>query len=187
MYKYLAVLALLAGCAAAPNPHEAAFQAYVEQQRPRAHAGEIKWSEYYIGLYERAERASAPGAVLGDINKFAGYSLDHEAGKMTADEYALRVRELKAVITERQQRDQAYEAERRRSIGAAQFAAGMAMMQASQPQAPPYIAPPTPSGNAYVTGYLRNHAVNGSIKYCNYSNGAVISVASHSLCPNVTR
>lgn len=184
----LAVIGLV-GCASPTNPAHTAFQAYVDQQRPRAQAGEVKWSEYYGGLYELAERAGAPGAVLGDINKFAGLAIQYESGSLTKDEHTLRERELKAIITERQQLEQEYESARRQSLGAAQFAAGMAMMQGSQPQyiAPQTSYPPRPAGNAYVTGYLRSNTVNGSIKYCNYSNGAVVSVASHQICPSSTR
>ena len=34
-----------------------------------------------------------------------------------------------------------------------------------------------------VTGFLQSESINGGLKYCYYSNGAILTVASHSLCP----
>lgn len=53
-------------------------------------------------------------------------------------------------------------------------------------QPPVYVPPPQPPGNAYVTGFIQSESTNGSMKYCKYSNGAILTVASHQLCPQTT-
>jgi hypothetical protein len=186
-------LAALAGCASGPSQQVLDYQTYIEQHKSRAQSGEIKWSTYFQGLYYRAAAARAPGWKLTGINQASGAALRYEAGEITSDHFDYEIRAISAAETSAYDAALAQErvdSDRRAQIGVSQMAAGLAMMQASQPQPVPVInyQQPTPiAGNAYATGYLRNSTQNGSMRYCNYSNGAVITIAAHQLCPQSTK
>jgi hypothetical protein len=189
----LMVAVALSGCATGPSKQLRNYQAYIEQQMPRAQSGEIKWSAYYKGLYDKAAAAGAPGWKLTSLNQASGAALRYEAGEINKEHFDYEIRAIRAADTSAGDAAIAQarvEADRRAQLGVNQMAAGLAMMQASQPQPVPvinYQQPAPPPGNAYVTGYLRNSTQNGSIRYCNYSNGAVITIASHQLCPQSTK
>jgi len=34
-----------------------------------------------------------------------------------------------------------------------------------------------------IMGFLQSEQVNGSVKYCKYSNGVIVTVQSYELCP----
>lgn len=184
---------ILAGCASGPSRQVRDFQSYVQQQKPKAESGEIKWSAYYVGLYGKAAAAGAPGWRLDNFNKASGVALRYEAGEISKDHFEYEMRALRAAdlaAADAAIAQERVEADRRAQLGVNQMAAGIAMMQASQPQPAPvinYQQPAPMPGNAYATGYLRNSTQNGSMRYCNYSNGAVITVASHHICPQSTK
>lgn len=186
------LLAALTGCATGPTPDQVAFNDYILIYKPRAERGEIPWSKYYSGLYNKARMANADGQQLAYMNQASGAAMRYEAGEITKDHFEYEIRAIKASASTAADAANAQarvEADRRSQLAVSQMAAGMAMMQASQPQPQPVLMyqPPRPApGNAYVTGYLRNQSTSGTMKYCNYSNGAVITVASHQLCPQST-
>lgn len=192
--KLAAILAtlLLTACASGPSPQKIEHDRYVAQNRPLALSGAMKWTVYYDGLYSRMLAAGAPSYALNPIISLMDSAEQLEAGKITEAEFQQKRRIAQAENQqgfENAQRQEQAAYNQRQAIGAAQTAAGLAMIQASQPQ--PYMLPvqaPVPqTGNAYVTGYIKSQSVNGSLKYCNYSNGAVLTVASYALCPNSTR
>lgn len=187
----LVMAIVLGACAAPSNPAYDAFQSYISTNKPRAEYGYMKWSEYYGGLHFHASAAGAPGYVLANYNEAIKISHDLEAGRIDKNEHGYRLRALQADGRSKQEAASAQardEDMRRQQLGTAQMLAGVQMMQASQPQAyqPPVATPAQPHGNAYVTGYLRTQTQNGTLRLCNYTNGAVITVASHQICPNST-
>jgi hypothetical protein len=64
----------------------------------------------------------------------------------------------------------------------ARFERDMAQRQAF---APPTT--PTSPQMMVLPGYLKSQSVNGSLRYCSYSNGVVSTVASVTLCPMNTQ
>lgn len=169
------------------------YQAHIEQQKPRAQSGEIKWSAYYKVLYDRAAAIGAPGWRLAGINQASGAALRYEAGEISRDRFDYEIRAIKAADTSAGDAALAQarvDAERRAMLGMNQVAASALIMPPIQLQPVPLVTQQQPAlapGNAYVVGYLRNSTQNGSMRYCNYSNGAVITVASHHLCPQSTK
>jgi hypothetical protein len=184
---------VLAGCATGPTQEVMDYHSFIAQQKPRAEAGEIKWSTYYKGLFAKASAASAPGYLLSALNQSSGVALRYEAGQISKDQFDYEIRAIKAESASANDAAMAQvriETDRRAQLGVSQMAAGIAMMQASQPQPAPIInyQQPIPiPGNAYVTGYLRDQSQSGTLKYCNYSNGAVITIAAHQICPQSTK
>lgn len=182
---------LLTACASGPSREQIALNQYIQQSLPLAGAGKMKWSTYFAEVYERGERAGMAGVMLDAVNLSSGYALEYEAGTITKEEFDYKTRAARTKAETYLQSVADQDAQRRQALGAAQLAAGLAMMNASQPQyaapSPQSYTPPRPSGNAYVTGYIRSNTVNGSLRYCNYSNGAVITVAASSVCATSTR
>ena len=52
---------------------------------------------------------------------------------------------------------------------------------------PVYAPPPPPSAIVYPAGFFQSENTNGSMKYCRYSNGAILTVGGHQLCPQSTK
>jgi hypothetical protein len=166
---------LLAGCA---SPQVASLRDYAATNKPLAERGSIKWSQYYSGLYGRAAAAGIPGESLARINDAIRNSQQYEAGTITREEFGYRQRAILADETSADQRRAAAQ----RAAAAAQFAAGLQMMQASQPH--PIAQPaPTMTPSMGLMGFLQSQSVNGTLRYCRYSNGIINTVNSIDLCP----
>ena len=182
----LLVLLVLAGCATRPSPEMRAYNEYRITQGPRAFRGEIKASEYFLGLYERATRANAPAYALIGFNDMIALSKRFEAGEISKDEFEHYRRATFAKIGEGDQAAAARAVEvnqRQQAIGAAQMAAGAQMIAASQPRPAlplPVPAPTIPTANY---GGLQGQSINGQLKYCRYSNGVVTTISSWANCP----
>jgi hypothetical protein len=184
--KIITILAclVLAGCASRPSRQAVEFQNYIAQQKPRAQAGEIKWSKYYADLYLKAAAAGSPGFRLYSINQASGAALRYEAGEINKDQFDYEIRAIRAADTSAgdaamaQERD---EANQRAQLGVNQMAAGVALMQASQPR--PITPLPVPQAPTTTYGGLRSQSINGQLKYCRYSNGVVTTISSWANCP----
>lgn len=188
---FLIFAALLTGCAAGPTPQRIAFDKYVEMNRPLANSGKIKWTAYYEGLYSHALAANAPAYVLNSQIELIDVSRKYEAGEIAEPEFQQHRRRITAdsqgkyEIESARARDEQFRRNQAMSQAYAQAAAATAanapkpyMMSTNQSR--PYVAPV--AGNAYVTGFLRSQSMNGSLRYCNYSNGIVRTIAAHELC-----
>jgi hypothetical protein len=184
--KIIAILAclLLASCASRPSRQFLDYQAYIQHQKPKAQAGDIKWSDYYKGLYDKAAAAGAPGWRLTGFNQASGMAMRYEAGEITKDQFDYEIRALKAADAsagEAAMAQERVEADRRAQLGASQMAAGAALIQASQPRPIlPLPNTPTPTG---IYGGLQSQSINGQLKYCRYSNGVVTTISSWAICP----
>jgi hypothetical protein len=100
----LALLALttLLGCATPRN--EVAIspsKQFSEANYPKVQSGEMKWSDYYKGLYESVstERNLTTGDELLTLNGLIGYAQDYEANKITKDQFDSKRREAQANLT----------------------------------------------------------------------------------------
>lgn len=98
MRKLLALL-LLAGCAAQPTPEKIALDKYIEQNRPLAENGAIKWTSYYEGLYSRGVAAGAPAEVIRGYIDLIDAAQALEAGHITELEFQQRRRRFTANVT----------------------------------------------------------------------------------------
>jgi len=63
--------------------------AWIDQNRPKAEAGEMKWSYYYSKLRELTEQADEINSkeVVETINKIYKVALTYEAGKLEKSEF----------------------------------------------------------------------------------------------------
>jgi hypothetical protein len=122
-----------------------------------------------------------------DFNELIRSSKDLEAGRITQDEFDYKRRALQANAQsqieqqrEQQRRDEAAQ-------GAAFLATSAALFQAGQPQpvrpAPTYPNSIAPAASTGLTGFLNSQEVNGTLRYCKYSNGVIRTISSVSLCP----
>lgn len=189
---WILLIALLTGCASGgPSEQQLGYGRYIAQNKPLLESGSIKHSTYFIGLYDAALRAGAPGHVLTRLNNVVGYARQYEAGAITKDEFDQYERAIRAEGVAQQQADQSqaqFDRERQQQLGVAQMAAGLQMMQASQPQ--PYYAPPPqpqyqpPQRVSPNYGVLSSQRTAGQLKYCTYSNGFVATIKSYEMCPN---
>jgi hypothetical protein len=170
----LILAAALAGCAS--NPVVGNLQRYVATQKPRAEAGEIKWSEYFQGAYNLGVLANVPGDTLERLNNGAHSAELYESGAISKAEFDYQRRALGAAdITAQQGR-----AQQARQASAAQLAAGYQMMQTSQPHTLPQAQPAPPT---VLMGFLQGQSTNGTLRYCRYSNGVVTTIGVVALCP----
>lgn len=189
MRAAIVLLMALAGCAAAPTRQMLEYNAYVSENLPRAERGEVKWSEYYTGLYARASDAGAPGDVLLRMNELIRSAQQREAGAITKEEFDYRRRAIKAEQQIASQRAAERDAAKRSAATAdniAMMAAGVQMMQASGPHTLPQSAPAVASPSS-IMGFLQGQSVSGFLRYCRYSNGVVTTLASTTLCPMNTQ
>jgi hypothetical protein len=170
----LILSAALAGCAT--NPAAGNLQRYVATQKPRAEAGDIKWSEYFRGAYNLGLLANVPGDTLERLNNGIHSADLYESGAISKAEFDYQRRALGAAdITAQQGR-----VRQARQASAAQFAAGYQLMQASQPHTLPQAQPTPPM---VLMGFLQGESINGTLRYCRYSNGVVNTIGVASLCP----
>lgn len=83
------------------------------------HAGTLKASDYYMGLYDRlsTQPITAMDLVyMRPINNLIAYSKEMEAGKISADEFAARKRDANIAIEEGAQRVEAEDAQQQREV-----------------------------------------------------------------------
>lgn len=189
MRKAIFIIALaLAGCAAQPSTEVAELRRYSAEVRPLA-GTTVKWSAYYEGLYARLLAAGAAADQLELANNAIRYAKEFEAGTLSAEEFDDRRRTLQI----RQARMDGIIAERDRvarlqaqSAGAAQVAAAAQLIQAGSPT-PLAPAPVGASQIGLTRGVLQNQSVSGSLRYCRYSNGVVITLRTAEVCPPATQ
>jgi len=101
LFAALISAAVLSGCAAptqvsSPDPRVVEFRNYVSANRPRAEAGQIKWSDYYSGGYQRAVDANFPGEYLALLNQMIWNSQQFESGKISQEEFQFKQRDNSA-------------------------------------------------------------------------------------------
>lgn len=166
--KKIAILLtlLLAGCATntppAKDPRVSSYWLWVNTQRPLAEAGQLKWSEYYKGLYDRYVALGAPSEVLRLVNEANWAAQKYESGATSKEEFEYRQRDLRAQLDavgqQMRDRDQA----RQKAAAAEQRAsmiAALQLMQATQPRpltvtpVTPGLTEPTQSASAGVTAF----------------------------------
>lgn len=177
---------VLAGCATGPTPKMLEYKAYVSENLPRAQRGDLKWSEYFTAVYSKAAASNAPGSVLTQMNESIRTAQRYESGAITKEEFDHSRRATHADGLAASQRATEQATSQQSVDSAAMLAAGIQMMQASQPQPVAYPAYQQARGNAYAPGYLRSQSQNGTLRYCNYSNGAIITVAAYQTCSSST-
>jgi hypothetical protein len=117
-----------AGCAA-PSMR------YAQQNKSRAEQGEIKWSDYYKGLYDVAARANESGQMLTRINAMIDAAQSYEMGNISKDQFEYLRRQAQA--------GQAVEDEAVSQQRQAAFAAMAKSFNANtvRPQLPAQLAP----------------------------------------------
>lgn len=180
---------ILCGCATpGRSPQAQAFEAYIAENRPKAEQGAMKWSAYFEGAYQHALETSQPGWYLRSIGHMIKSAREYEAGSITLDEFKDRRRAEQADNAEKRQ----VAAEKVQAERSARYAAAAAAYRPPTPLVP-YVMPthqPTPMrplpASAGGLGFLKNQSVNGTLKYCHYSNGVVNTISSIDLCPMST-
>lgn len=137
----LIAVAVLAGCATYSDQQMASrhLQTYIADKKPLAERGELKWSEYYKGLYNFSMWANAPGDVLSRINEMTRVAEDFEAGRISRSDAEYRRR---AIDAENRSAVQA----RVDQQNAAILAASVQLAQASGPR---LLAPVAPIDSAW--------------------------------------
>lgn len=98
--KRISILALifaLMSCAT-PSAQRHPADIYSSQNKSLAESGQLKWSDYYIGLYDSMQ--SKPSYTTGDelivINGLIDSSYDLESNKITKPEFESKRREARA-------------------------------------------------------------------------------------------
>jgi hypothetical protein len=139
---------IIAGCAspnrvAQSNPQMAELQFYVASNKPRAENGEMKWSDYYSGLYERHVAAHTPTELIQVVNKMLWNAQRYEAGAISKDEFDFRQRDLRLEGNAVMQRQAAAAQAQQLAQQQAQTALALQLIQASQPK--PLTMTPIPS------------------------------------------
>jgi hypothetical protein len=186
----LIVAALVAGCAtSAPMvpPGQQELLSYVQANRAKAEAGQLPWSVYYKGVYQRLSAANAPGDMLGRANQLILDAERYEAGNMTKAEFEYRQRQANSEQRTSVQAAQQAAAEQQRRDSAAQMAVAAQLLQAGAPHsyapapAPIHPVAATPSGS--IMGFLQSQSTSGQLRYCRYSNGVVTTLNIMDLCP----
>lgn len=91
----IALTILMSGCATVkPSP----VNNYIIDNKELASSGNMKWSDYYKGLYEVMSKQSSPGTgyQLEHINNMIDLSLSYETGNITKDQYDSATRAIKS-------------------------------------------------------------------------------------------
>lgn len=99
----LLAISLLIGCASTTNKQYAKSPSdqYYKSYYPKVQSGEMKWSDYYKGLYEKVstERNLTTGDELLTLNDLIGSAIDYESNKITKDQFDSKRREAQAHLT----------------------------------------------------------------------------------------
>lgn len=93
--KILLLLALLISGCATLNTNVSPSESYATNNLPLAREGKIKWSEYYLGLYNKLQTESYlnTGNQLVICNELIDTSKEFEAGKLTKDQFESKRRD----------------------------------------------------------------------------------------------
>jgi len=168
------------------------FKTYIETHRSIAEAGEINWSAYFRGLYSRMVNLNAPGDMLERTSRMIRDAELYEAGSIDRSEFEYRQRSMNvqqanadrarenaaradAIIAQQQvdARDQ--------QRSSAVLAVAAQLLQAGAPRA---LAPvPMAAAPAGLMGFLQDQSINGTLRYCKYSNGIVNTISVMQICP----
>lgn len=93
-----ALMLALSSCATVQPASKSNAEIYSERNYPLLESGQMKYSDYYIGMYNSFE--SQPNYVTGEylsvFNGLINNATDFESGKMTKEEFASKRREAKA-------------------------------------------------------------------------------------------
>jgi len=119
----LILIAMLAGCADMEQKKNYArnseiISLYIDANKPKADAGEIKWSQYYKGVYDAFSKTTFPdkGYHMKVATDYYEKALQLESGAITQEEYDLFKMQKSAIITmEQEQKSADQERERRRN------------------------------------------------------------------------
>jgi hypothetical protein len=122
------------------DPRFAALKTYSTEYRPKAVAGEIAWSDYYNGAYQRALASNVPGEHLALINQMIWNSEQFEAGKISKEEFTYRQRDNSAQQLTLLQRMAAAD----RADQQARAALALQAMQSMQPLTMPTVSASAP-------------------------------------------
>ena len=91
---------VLAGCATpqsqGPSPELIELQYYISSQKPLAEKGEIKWSDYFAGAYERQVMAGLPPQLYQITNKLRHSAQRYEKGELSQEDFDFEKRDSKA-------------------------------------------------------------------------------------------
>ena len=95
----LILISALISCSTTP-PIKSAQTIYGESNFPLVETGQMKWSDYYIGLYESI--ASQPNYTTGDILKVIDSQIDaakdYEGNKITKEAFESKRRKARAEL-----------------------------------------------------------------------------------------
>lgn len=88
MKTLLILVLLISGCATL-NTSVSPSESYANANLPLAKKGELKWSEYYLGLYKKLELESYinTGNQLVTCNELIDISKSYEASEITKDQF----------------------------------------------------------------------------------------------------
>lgn len=176
---FLITLVCLGGCASQPTQEYKDFAAYIDSERPRAERGEVKWTDYYLGLYSRALVAKAPTYYLMAASDWIKTAQKLERGEITMEDFQNYRRDqgiqLTAAANAHQAQQRAYQ-DAQQANALANMATTLQIMNAMQPQ-PISLAP----AGSY---HLRMQNVQGNFRYCTYANNVVVTVRLPGACPN---
>lgn len=93
--KILLILVLLISGCATLNTSISPSESYAKHNLPSAKAGELKWSEFYLGLYKKLELESYinTGNQLVICNELIDISKSYEAGTITKEQFESKRRD----------------------------------------------------------------------------------------------
>lgn len=96
----LIVILFLVGCATSPNTAMSPAKVYGQANMPLAESGKIKWSDYYLGMYEKllTESGTNTGNQLIIFNDLIDTAKAYEAGLITKDKFESKRREARGKL-----------------------------------------------------------------------------------------
>jgi hypothetical protein len=141
----LFVIALITGCAGISNNQYAIAPSkqYSDANYPKVQSGEMKWSEFYKGLYEKVstERNLTTGDELLVLNNLIGAAQEYEANKISKDQFDSKRREGQAHLTKVASDYQLKQAEIEASLPAPEPYVYQAPVRAKRPPLESFKAP----------------------------------------------
>jgi di/tripeptidase len=142
---FLAIMAI--GCASTSNKQyvTSPSKQYSEANYPKVQTGEMKWSDYYKGLYDKVsmERNLTTGDELLALNGLIDTARDYEANKITKDQFESKRREVQANLTKMASDYQLKQAEIQASQPAPEPSGYKPYIRKSRPLPPPVQMPRT--------------------------------------------
>lgn len=87
--KLLLIALLILSSCATTAPGKSQISIYVDTNKPLAESGQIKWSDYYLGLYDAASKETHPitGDALSVYNHLINKAKEYESNAITKDEF----------------------------------------------------------------------------------------------------